>query len=213
MHGWGGDEKSFSNILPFFRSNYSCVCVKFPKEPETPWTLEDYADLVFAELDRQGIQSTHIIAHSFGARVATLLIAMQPQRFGRLVLTGPAGIKPRFRLWRWIRIRLHKAKIIKSRGSSDYRVLSHSGKITFQNIIKRELTQEISKITSPTLIIWGTKDKAVKKYMILRWTKLNAYTTIKIYRNASHFCFLDSPARFTVDAYRFIVGAEELSDV
>jgi len=175
-----------------------------PRETDEPWTLEDYADFVFAELDRLGIEKTHIIAHSFGARVAALLVNMQSERFGRLVLAGPAGIKSRFRFWRWLRIRLHKAKIIKSKGSADYRDLSVSGKVTFQNIIKRDLSPEISRIVQPTLIIWGTRDKSIRKYMIKRWTKLNASTIIKRYKGAGHFCFLDEPARFIMDAEDFI---------
>jgi len=204
LHGWGGDENSFANILLYFKRKYNCICVSMPRETDEPWVLEDYAKLVFAELDRQEIERTHIIAHSFGARVAALLVNMQPERFGKLVLTGPAGVKPRFNLLRWFKIRLHKAKIIKSKGSADYRVLSHSGKMTFQNIIKRDLAPEISGIMHPTLIIWGKKDKSVKKYMVKRWTKLNAYTTMKIYKNAGHFCFLDEPAKFIMDAEEYI---------
>jgi len=165
------------------------------------WALEDYANFVFNKLDK-GI--THIVAHSFGARVATLLVTQHPERFGKLILTGPAGIRPRFKFWRWLRIRLHKWKILKSKGSADYRTLSLNGKITFQNIIKRDLSQEISRITQSSLIIWGTRDKAIKKYQIYRWTKLNTYTTMKIYKGAGHFCFLDEPARFIVDTEEFL---------
>jgi len=175
-----------------------------PRETDKPLGLEDYANMVLAELDRLGIERVHVVAHSFGARVTTLLANMQPERFGKLVLVGPAGIKPRFNLWRWFKIRLHKAGIIKSRGSADYRTLSKNGKITFQNIIKRDLSPEISRITQPSLIIWGRRDKAIKKFMAKRWTKLNACITMKTYKNAGHFCFLDEPARFIMDVEGFL---------
>ena len=233
LHGWGGDENSFAPILPYFRTKYNCICVSMPREPhpkgtrsDTPsaapsgchpsilegspcvvgraWTLDDYADLVFAELDKQNITHTHIIAHSFGARVTALLATKQPKRFGKLILTGPAGIKPRPKFWRTVRIRLHKMKIIKSKGSADYRNLSLSGKITFQNIIKRDLSPEIAKLTQPCLIIWGARDSAIKKHQINKWTKLNAHTTLKIYKSSGHFCFLDEPVRFIVDVEEFL---------
>jgi len=173
------------------------------------WTLERYADLVLAELDEREVEKTHIIAHSFGARVAAILATRQPHRFEKLVLTGPAGIKPRFNLWRWLKIRLHKLKIIKSRGSSDYRNLTLAGKITFQNIIKRDLEHEISLITQPSLIIWGARDKAIKRKQINRWTKLNACTKMKVYEHAGHFCFLDEPARFVVDVEEFLISGRD----
>lgn len=204
LHGWGGNEKSFAPILSFFKSRYNCICVNMPKEPDKPWTLEDYAELVIAQLNGMNVKYAHIIAHSFGARVAALLLNMQPERFGRLVLAGPAGIKPRFNLWKWFKVRLHKLKVIKSKGSSDYRVLSLNGKITFQNIIKRDLVPEISQIIHPSLIIWGAKDKSVKKYMAKKWTTLNDCTRMKTYKNSGHFCFLDDCTRFIVDAEEFI---------
>lgn len=204
LHGWGGDEKSFATVLPFFKTLYNCICVKMPMESDAPWKLEDYANLVIAELDREGIEHTHVIAHSFGARVTAVLVNLQPERFGKLVLAGPAGIKPRFNLWRWLKVRLHKLKIIKCKGSADYRTLSRNGKITFQNIIKKDLGTEISRIKHPSLIIWGARDKSIKKYMVKRWTKLNPYTRMKIYKGSGHFCFLDEPARFTIDVEEFL---------
>ena len=217
LHGWGGDEKSFAAVLPFFTSKYKCVCVRMPRENypvacgATPsrvkgniWTLDDFADFVIAELDKLDIKKTHIIAHSFGARVAVLLVNRCPERFGKLILTGPAGIRARLGLWRRTKIKLHKMKIIKSKGSADYRVLSPEGKKTFQNIVNRDLSAEISRISHPTLLIWGTRDSAIKKSAIKRWTKLAPCAKLVIYRGCGHFCFLDAPARFIVDAEEFL---------
>ena len=204
LHGWGGNEKSFASVLPFFQTKYNCICPALPREPETPWTLEDYVRLVFAELDQRDIKHTHIIAHSFGARVAVLLVNLQPERFGRLVLAGPAGIRPRLSFFRRLKIRLHKAGIIKSRGSTDYRGLTPAGKQTFQNIVNRDLSPEISRVRQPVLVIWGTKDDSIKKKCLKRWTNLNTCVRIKFYNKAGHFCFLDAPARFIVDAEEFL---------
>jgi pimeloyl-ACP methyl ester carboxylesterase len=204
LHGWGGDENSFASVLPYFRTKYNCICVAMPRNQDVTWTLDDYADFVRAELDRLGVRKAHIICHSFGARVAVLLVTAQPKRFGALVMSGPAGLRRRFNLWVWLRIRLHKMGIIRGKGSPDYRVLSRAGKITFQNIIKRDLSPEIARIVNPTLLIWGEKDTAIKKYMVKRWTKLNTCTRLETYKNSGHFCFMDSPAKFIIDVEEFL---------
>jgi len=204
LHGWGGNERSFASVLPFFEGKYNCVCVYLPTEPGEVWTLEDYADTVLCELDKRGIQKAHIIAHSFGARVAVLLVGRQPERFGKLVLTGPAGLRPRLSIIRRLKIRLHKAGLVKGRGSADYRILSPTGKKTFQNVVNRDLSAEIARIGHSILIIWGDKDDAVKKYMINRWTKLACRVTIKVYKGCGHFCFLDKAARFILDTEEFL---------
>jgi pimeloyl-ACP methyl ester carboxylesterase len=133
-----------------------------------------------------------------------LLVNRQPERFGKIVLTGPAGLRQRKSFFRWLRVHLHKAGIIKSRGSADYRALSAVGKATFKNIVNRDLSAEIARIRQPVLVIWGDQDTAIKKYMIKRWTKLQIRATLKVYKGCGHFCFLDKPARFVLDTEEFI---------
>jgi len=168
-------------------------------------SLEDYADEIEVP------DKCHIIAHSFGARVAVLLAQKYPDKIKKLVLTGPAGIKPRFSFWRWLKIRLHKLGF-HQKGSKDYRKLSPTGKKTFQNVLHRNLRNEISQIAVPTLIIWGKRDTAVRRYMINRWTKLSPDTRIVIYKDAGHFCFIDHPDRFIIDTQNFLKG-EQCSNV
>lgn len=211
LHGWGGNDKSFAAVEPYFRANFNCIFVRFPCFQKTdkdlplkPYTLEDYAAEVVKTLDENKINKCHIIAHSFGCRVAVLLANSYPQRFGKLILTGPAGIPKRFSLRLKIKIWLHKIGIIKLRGSQDYRALTDIGKITFQNIIKRDLRPEIKKVKHRTLIIWGDRDSSVRRYMVKVWTNLNSNTKLIIYKGAGHFCYLDAPARFIIDAQEFL---------
>jgi len=211
LHGWGGNDKSFAPIEPFLRANYNCIFLSMPcfqvgddNVPQIPWTLEDYRDFVLAELDKHKVDECYIIAHSFGARIAVLLAESQPSRFVKLILTGPAGIPRRFNLCLWLKILLHKLKIKRSKGSIEYQALTDAGKITFQNIIKRDLRPEIARIGIPTLIIWGSRDRAVRQHMVKSWTKLSQDARLIIYKNSGHFCFLDAPARFIIDTQEFL---------
>ena len=151
------------------------------------------------------VPSINIIGHSFGARVAVLLATRHPNLINRLVLTGAAGLRPRRSLRRWARIKIYKWFKI-GRGSADYRRLTPAGKRTFQNIIHRDLAPEIARITAPTLLLWGKRDKSTPLYMGKRWTKLLQRAILKVYPRAGHFAFLDAPARFIHDAYQFLDG-------
>ena len=216
LHGWGGNEQSFAPIEKYFRVYYNCVFIALPcfqmtdpNSPETPWTLDDYVNFVVKALDDKNISKCHIVAHSFGARVAVLLATRQPERFEKLVLTGPAGIKKRFSLRLKIKIWFYKLrkKLFGNKvkgGSVDYKSLTDTGKATFQNIINRDLRNEITQINNPTLIIWGENDRAVPRYMVKLWTKLNSNTKLIAYENAGHFCFIDNPQRFIIDTKEFI---------
>lgn len=90
------------------------------------------------------------------------------------------------------------------KGSSDYRILSPAGKQTFQNIIRRDLSDIIRKIKTPTLLVFGKKDKSTPIYMGKRWTRLQKGSILKVYGDAGHYTFIDRPAKFIRDAYRFL---------
>lgn len=170
--------------------------------PDKPWTLEDYANFVFEFLGDE--KQIHLIAHSFGARVAIVMETMRPGTFSRMLLTGAAGIPRRRNLWRWLKIHLHKMRIWKSKGSAEYRILSPNGKRTFQNIIKHDLRPLIKKIHIPTLLVYGSKDTATPIYIAKRWTRIAPNARLRIYKGVGHFCFIENPARFVSDALEWL---------
>jgi len=198
LHGWGTTSESFAGIRKFFEENHKCIFVDFDCNPDKILTLEDYADHVESILIKEKVTYCNIIAHSFGCRVAVLLGLRNPYMIKKMVLTGAAGLRPRFSLKTWGKIRLYKIFKI-GKGSSDYQKLCRTGKITFQRIIHRDLSYEISKLELPTLLIFGDRDKATPKYMGKRWTKLQPSSILKIYKGAGHYAFIDQPARFQGD--------------
>ena len=228
LHGWGGDENSFAPVISMFEKQFKCVNLKFPQfqqddpalgtkenSPDQikPWTLEDYANFVERRLDELGIEKCHIVGHSFGARVAVLLVGRNPERFEKLVLTGAAGIRKR-RSFKtilkilWFKIKKKVGKIfgrkVVSGGSEDYRKLSDVGKVTFHNVIRRDLSAEIAKIAHSTLLIFGGNDRATPVRLGKKWQKLAQVALLKIYQYSGHFCFIDEPERFIVDVFSFL---------
>jgi len=203
LHGWGASSQSFAGVRAFFESAARCIFVDFDCNPDKIMTLDDYSEYVEEILIREKITHCHIIAHSFGARVAVMLGVRNPHMIRRMVLTGAAGLKPRFNLKTWTRIRLYKTFGI-GKGSSDYQKLSRTGKITFQNIIRRDLAYEIEWLGIPTLLIFGDKDKSTPLNMAKRWTKLQKQSILKIYKGAGHFAFIDRPVEFMNDARTFL---------
>ena len=174
-----------------------------PCPPDVPWTLYDYVRFIKNILNENSVSRCHIVAHSFGARVAVLLAKEMPELVDKMVITGGAGLLPRFNLWVWLKLKYNKY-IKKLPGSCDYRDLTPAGKITFNNIIRRDLAYEIGRITNPTLLITGSKDTATPPYMAKRWAKLCLSAKYKIYKNAGHFAYLYDTARFIRDTEEFL---------
>jgi 2-hydroxymuconate-semialdehyde hydrolase len=56
------------------------------------YELDTWVAHALGFLDALGIRKTHVVGNSFGGALTLALAARQPQRFGRLVLMGAAGL-------------------------------------------------------------------------------------------------------------------------
>ena len=99
MHGWGGQIDSFKPLIRDLTAEPGkarVIGVDFPghgQSPEPPevWNVDQFKAQIIALLDEIGAERVDIVAHSFGGRVALLMAAENPERVGRMVLTGCAG--------------------------------------------------------------------------------------------------------------------------
>lgn len=151
-----------------------------------------------------------VIAHSFGGRIAIGLAARHPQRIGRLVLIGSAGLRPR----RSLSVRLKRvwgrtlrrmagvvggelaAKIESARvrlGSEDWRRASPVMRGTLSRVLDEEMTQELRNIFHPTLLLWGSRDSATPLWMGRAMALLIPSAELVVVQGAGHYPFLDRP--------------------
>ncbi len=208
LHGWGCDSSIFYEVVKDLENFYKCVLIDFPpfgqsSNPNKVLTLEDYVLFVNQVIIEEGIKNHSVICHSFGARVALLL------KFdGCLVITGGAGLKPKrglkyhFKVWRY---KLFKKYLNKDKqGSEDYQKLDEKMKKTFINIVNRFQEDDAKKLENPTLLIYGEKDNSTPLYMAKRFDKLLKNSTLKIYKNATHFAFLEKKELFFSDVFDFL---------
>lgn len=210
LHGWGGNADSFAPISQYFAQRADCrvLTPSLPCPPCEVYTLENYADDVDAYLQQQAVTRCVVIAHSFGARLVALLNARHPQLFTHIILTGGAGLPVRPSWWVRCKIRWYKfCRRLGWRvqgGSADYRQLDANGKRTFQNIIHRDLSWEAQQITAPTLLVWGSRDRATPLAELRRWQICVPQAQTIIYRGKGHFAYLENHARFIGDVLRFL---------
>ena len=128
-------KDSFYYQIKYFASHGFCVIAPdFPGFGASaaltgPWSVGDYADWLKKFIAASAAVRPHIIAHSFGARVALKLLSREDIA-DRLVITGGAGIvKPRTAAYRR-KVKLYRAvKTFAPRfaeshfGSAEYRAL------------------------------------------------------------------------------------------
>ena len=177
IHGWTYSIDKYKKINNLLNSQgLKTTILKVPgltAKIEKSWDLNDYVlwlkKIVNKEKDR-----VVLIGHSNGGRIAATYASIYPTNLDRLILIDCAGIlhdelHAKLRLLFFSTLAklgkkvsssaLLKNLLYKMTGENDYNNSTPNMKKTMTNLIKKDLSVSLAKITTPTLILWGEYDK------------------------------------------------------
>lgn len=166
--------------------------------------LEDF-------IKKSKLSRPHIIAHSFGARVALKYLSERPEAAEKLIITGGAGlVKPRSpeymrRVKAYRRIKKLFPKFAERHfGSSEYRTLPPLMRESYKKIVNEDLKACAEKIQNRTLLIYGRED-TVTPYAEEGETfnRLIKGSRLEI-MDGGHFCFSENYDKFNKSVYQFL---------
>ena len=172
-----------------------------------------YKRQVFSYIDKNGLKNVSVIAHSFGARVAVKCELFKPT-FNKLVLTGAAGLKPKFNLKTFVKKTYYKAiKNFLSEEkklnffSEDYKNSSPLMRQSLIKIVNETFDKSLTVFKPETLFIFGENDTATPVYMGKRYLKKTPAGKLVIMKNAGHFAFIDRPDAFNEEVFAFLTDS------
>lgn len=223
LHGWGMDVSSMLPVINRLKRFHRVTAVDFPAHggtgmPRGDWSIRDFAEWTEKFIQQAGLEPCHVVAHSFGGRVAACLAAYKPHLFTDLVLTGSAGlVKPKtfkgrirtfcYRVNRALLGALRRIPPFRERAagwlnayrarhnSADYKALAPEMRGTFTKVVRQDLTDEIRKITQPTLLIWGEEDTETPLWMGKKYHELVKNSRLTV-MPGGHFACLSYPDTF-----------------
>lgn len=235
MHGWGGTMYSFGPLIRDISAQTGAarlIGVDFPghgdsPEPQDIWQVDDFKAQIIALLDEIGAEKVDIVAHSFGGRVALLMAAENPERAGRMVLTGCAGLPPKRSGGAQLKQALlnalksgYESKAVQKLlgknaervtaaiqahlGSEDYRALSGNMRGTFVRVINQDLTWCLPLIGASTLLFWGENDTATPLWMGRTMEKAMPDAGLVVMPDATHFAYLERYPNFLAVVRQFL---------
>ncbi len=185
LPGWGGTIESWQNFSNLAKNDWQAICLELPcfgKEPcpKEIWGVEDYAKFVSQKIKDLNLIKPVLLGHSFGGQVAAYVAATSPQLISRLILSGASVLRPKRNFKRAIFGAIAKTGkvffslpliknfsaparkyLYKLADSPDYSSTKGLEREIFKKIIGQDLTEELKKIKTPTLIIWGDRDSYV----------------------------------------------------
>jgi pimeloyl-ACP methyl ester carboxylesterase len=230
LHGWGANLASFAPVAIHLSQKFKVYSIDFPgfgksDEPDSSYTVTDYAKLVLEFIKKMNIQNPTLIGHSFGGRVIIKLVAELGFTPKNIIFVDSAGIKPKRSLKYYFKVYSYKLtkkiiylfnskekaeKIIKelrkNAGSSDYNAASETMKKVFINVVNEDLKSYLPKIKVPSLLIWGDKDLDTPLKDAKIFEKLIPDSGLVVLEGAGHYSYLDKLGDFLVIISKFLEG-------
>lgn len=205
LHGWGQNIDMMKPLGDAFSSNYRIIIIDLPgfgksEEPTEIWALYDYVDCIHELLAKLNVNNPILLGHSFGGKISLLYASMYPIK--KLVVCGSPYRKE-------IKEISTKTKVLKSLkkvpglnrledfakkhiGSRDYREASKLMREIMVEHVNLDITEEVKKIKSSTLIIWGDQDEAVPLECAYELEKLISDAGVVLYPGCTHYAYLEA---------------------
>ena len=216
LHGWGGRIESMAPVSGCLASAFRVVALDLPGFGESPvpggaWGTPDYAEYVRDVLHEEGVERAHFVGHSFGAKTSLYLAATRPELVDKLVVVGSPGLRTppsltargKRLLSRGARFagffgppgRIVRNAVYSRIASRDYKEAGPLRPILV-TVVNEDLSALLHHVSSPCLLVWGTKDDAVPLAHARKMERLIPDAGLVEFEGAGHFAYLDDPQRF-----------------
>jgi len=210
LHGWVySTEKWAAFTKEMQQLGFECEILSIPgltSPIDRPWQIDDYVKWLGDKLNNE--PAPILLGHSNGGRIAIAFAAKYPKILGKLILIDSAGLidmrlKPTIKrtVFRIVaKIGKHIANSRKTRAllyklarEKDYIEANDTMKKTMSNLIAADLSSELIKIKTPTLIIWGEDDQSTPLYQGKKMKQLIPDSHFVSLKNANHSPFVAFP--------------------
>jgi pimeloyl-ACP methyl ester carboxylesterase len=155
IHGGGNDWHEWKDNLAFIAQKFQVYAPDLPgfglsPYPETPvspsWSTAFLKNL----MDSLGIKNTCLVGHSMGAMISIAFAASYPETVKKLVLIDSSGIGKLSRMGRFL--------LSIFRTVDSWQGKKRGPQYSFSPIEKWQVRDDLPRIQTPTLIIWGQND-------------------------------------------------------
>ena len=217
MHGYLSNKEAFSAQIAYFSRFFKVTAIDFlgfgkSGALKTPFSVDDYAEWLNEVLVALQIEKPHIIAHSFGCRVAVKAASKKSDRFEKIVLTGAAGIilkrgfSYRFKVGLYRLVKKFAPRYAEKRfGSKEYRSLPPIMKESYKKIVNEDLREDAARIENEVLLVQGKEDITTPKKEAVAYLGCLKRGRL-VMMDGGHFAFAEHPLAFNLIAEGFFYG-------
>ena len=214
LHGYLSSKEAFSAQIAYYSRFFRVTAIDFlgfgqSGMLERAFSVGDYAEWLKAVMIALGVLKPHVIAHSFGCRVAVKVACNAPETFDKIVLTGPAGIilkrglSYRLKVGTYRFVKRFAPKFAERKfGSKEYRALSPIMKESYKKIVNEDLRECAKRVQTPVLILEGEEDKTTPLREAKAYAEAFPHCDLRTI-SGGHFAFAEYPALFNLMVEEF----------
>jgi len=219
LPGWGGTKESWKDFINLAQNDFEVYCLDLPCFGDEPcpneiWGVEDYAKFACRKISDLNLIKPILLGHSFGGQIAVCLAAASPQLISRLILSGASAIRPKQTFKRIVFNSLAKTGktlfslpllknltapaqklLYKLADSPDYVSTGGIEREIFKKIIRQDLTEQLKKIKTPALVVWGSLDRYVPLSVGKKIAALIPGSHLEIIPGGRHGLHLQAPEK------------------
>lgn len=203
LHGWGQNTEMMDMLGKPFEKDCRIINIDLPgfgksDEPKEVMNVSDYTVVIEKLLEKLKVYKPVLIGHSFGGRVA-IKFASRNDVEKLILLSVPLRGHDKKGL---------KTKVLKSLkqvpglnklegwaknhiGSRDYKAASPVMKQVLVQTVNEDLSNDLTKIEVPTIIIYGNLDSEVPYEDIKLMESLLNDCGLVLYEGCTHYAYLE----------------------
>lgn len=196
---------------------------KSEKSTTFTYSFKNYASLVLQCLDYFQIKKAHIAGHSMGGQIALYTAKMDPSRVKKLILFGSSGYLPRAKSYLIYSSYLPFSHVIARRKINSQSIVRNLKNVFYNHSLitadqikeygrplqdknfpkslirllrHREgdlCTEQLKKIQTPTLLLWGKEDRVVPLTIGKKLTQDLPNSKLIVYEKAGHLVTEEKP--------------------
>lgn len=217
LHGWGSLALRWNDVAEILsKEGFKVFVMDLPgfgkneKFLKSTWSLEDYRVFLDDFIEGLGLENFYLLGHSFGGAICVKYTHFDQDKIKTLFLVGASCIRKKsfkklalafvaklFKLFSFLPFyKAARGKFYRFIGS-DYPQGEGFLKNTYLNIIKEDLSKELSLIDCKTVIVWGKKDKMTPLWQGVLIHRIVKGSKMEILPGLGHSPYLDNPEVFT----------------
>lgn len=216
LHGLFGALSNFFDIIEHFKATHKVVIPILPLYdlPLEESTVGGFVDYVERFVAWKNYDKVIVMGNSLGGHIALIYALRNPEKIKGVVLTGSSGLfesamgdsYPKRGDYEYIKkkaeLTFHNpAFATKELVDELFDIVNDRNKVlrvltTAKSAIRQNLAEEVSKITAPTLLVWGNNDTITPPFVGEEFHKLIPNSKLLFIDECGHAPMMEQPEEF-----------------